>query len=268
MGKILLKAGVIGGLYGVLVQILYIIFAQLLPPGNAYAQAWALVSGGGVAFLLYITGKLDFIEKEGAFGTIHPLIGLPSAVANNINAMRKDGKDFISAFIGAPKPMTIMLASNLSWSLIASVIAVNTNGTYLPVSDPGYLGHVQGIVWSFVIMFLLSFAGQWIMMKVKPCVANVMAILFGFHAAGNILSWFGIGQLLNSIAPGGFGVPIMGGGAFLFNAVYLGANNLTGRGWDTTIEMVLIYSANIASMYVWGGLGALVRGKSFLKHRG
>jgi len=262
MGKVILKSGLIGGLYGVLVQILYIIFTAILPAGNPYAQAWSLVAGGGVIFLLYISGKLDGIEKEGGFGAIIPLIGLTSAVANSVNGTRKaTGKEFIASFIGGPKPMTIMLACNLSWSLLASLIVVNTNGMYLPVADPGYQGHIMGIIWSFIVMFVIGVVGQWILIKTRPSMAGVMAILFGFHVAGNILSWFGIGQVLNSIAPGGFGAPIMGGGEFLFNAVWLGANDVTGRGWDMTIELILIYTALVGSMYVWGALGALIRGK-------
>jgi len=133
--KAILSSFAIGGLFGVLVQALYSLYALAFGADNKYLMVFALITGGFVVMLLFISGITDKTDKAGGFGAIIPLIGIVSATA---------------------------------------------------------------------------------------------------------------------------GVPILGAGEFIFTSVCLGM--ILGI-WEATVERILIFTGIVAMMFIWGALGAFIRGK-------
>jgi len=256
MGKALLKAGIYGGCYGLLVQVFYTIYSLIWPTTN-YLGALALGTGGLVVAILYVFGIIQKVEPEAGFGGILPLIGVPSMISSRLNAARKqDKKIVIDAFWDAGKPSMLMLMSSMVVTLVIARIATNVVGPLgaFPIAPPQHANVPLEFVFSFLIMFVLSVFGQVLLMKLKPTFDGVMGILFGLYVAGGVLACLGLSQLLLAVGPGGWLASIMGAGEFVFTSVWIGDGTVT-------FTRLVIFSGLIGSMYMWGALAAVLRGR-------
>ena len=252
---------VTGGLFGVLIQAIYACYAMALGADNQYLMVYSLITGGFVVMILYIAGVTGFIDKVGGFGAIIPLIGITSGTATGINASRKSGKGFIAAYKEGGWLIRKMLIKGFFITLLMSFIVcafLPTPALSLPSPDPALSTAPMAFVWSFIVMGVISIIGQILLTTMKPSFPGVLTILLVAYIMGGMLAFSGITQALGIIAPGGAGVPILGGGEFVFTSVYLGME--LGI-WEATIQRLLIFAGIVASMFIWGALGALIRGK-------
>ncbi|MDR0849544.1 MAG: hypothetical protein LBN10_11010 [Propionibacteriaceae bacterium] len=266
MGKAILKAGLIGGCYGLLCEALYCIYRAILGPENTYLSAFSLVTGGLIVGILYVCGIMQKIEPHGGFGSIIPLIGLTSAVAGGINATRKnEKKTFIDSFWSAGKPSMIMLMSGLVVSMILAMVFTqlmpNADAGVPPllIATPAPVAIWLEFIFSFLIMAVIGAVGQIFLMLLKPTFTGVMGMLFAAYVLGCILAMFGVIQALAVLGHGGMDVPILGGGEFVFTSIWLGEGGFAP--WFVTFVRLTIFSGIIASQYLWGGLAAAIRGK-------
>lgn len=256
MGKAILKAGIFGGCYGLVVQAFFTIYSLIWPTTN-YLAAMALCTGGLVVGILYVFGIIQKIEPHAGFGGILPLIGVTSMVSNVLNdARKKDKKTVVDGFWSGAKPSMLMLMSGMIVSLVIARLATNALGPMgaLPVTPPAQASVAMQFVWTFVIMFVLSVIGQVLLMTLKPTFTGVMGILFSYYVVGSLLGCFGISQTLLALGPGGFVTSILGAGEFVFTSVWIADGGVT-------FTRLVVFTGLIASMYVWGTLAALIRGR-------
>jgi len=133
--KALVGSGIVGGLFGVLVQAIYALYALALGASNQYIMAYSLITGGFVVMILYIVGVTDAIGKLGGFGAMIPLIGLVSGTAGGINASRKQGNGFVftSVYLGMKLGIWEAAAERLFifCGIIASMFAWGALGAIL-----------------------------------------------------------------------------------------------------------------------------------------
>lgn len=261
MTKSICGSFVIGGLFGVLVQALYSLFALMLGADNQYLMVFSLIAGGFVVMILYITGATRAIDRVGGFGAIIPLIGIVSATAGGINAAMDNGKTFVEAYKEAGWPIRKLLIKGFVIALILSFVVcafMPSPALTITAPDAAIATTPMAYVWSFVIMGIICAIGQFLMVSMKLTFPGVLNMLLVAYVIGCMLAFSGIMQALNIIGPGGAGVPIMGGGEFVFTSVYLGMK--LGI-WEATIQRLLIFTGIVSSMFIWGSLGALIKGK-------
>lgn len=268
MGKAVLKAGIIGGLYGIVIQVFFDIYRLIWPTTN-YLGALALGTGGLVVGILYVFGIMQKIEPHGGFGSILPLVGVTSMVSNTLNDSRKKDKTtVIDAFFKGAKPSILMLMSGMIVSMVIARLATNyavnaagPDGTQsLPVGPivaaGDHINVVLELVFSFLIMFVLSAIGQVLLMVLKPTFSGVMGILFAYYVIGAFLACFGLTQAMLAAGAGGTLVSIFGAGEFVFTSVWLS----TSLGLVTFTRLV-VFTGLIGSMYMWGAIAAVIRGR-------
>jgi len=256
MGKSILKSALIGGCYGVFVELLYAMYRAIWPTTN-YVTALALLTGGLVIGILYVLGIVQKIEPQGGFGTIIPLIGVTSMVAARLNESRKkEKKIFVDAFWSGSKPSMLMLISGIIVSIVISRLALNAigPGNALAVASPHQQNIFVEIVMSFVFMAIIGAIGQLLLVTLKPNFNGVMVILFAFYVCGAFLAAFGIMQALVVMGPGGMSVPIIDAGEFVFTSLWIPEPGVT-------FTRLVVFSGLIGSQYMWGAIAAGIRGK-------
>lgn len=109
--KKLAGAFIVGGIFGLMGQVIMVLIGGILGPGYGPELVVPLVLGvmGIIGGVLFACGLYQKIEKVGGFGAIMPFCGLAAAVAGAICGIRGSGAPLGKAIVNGLKPFVIFL---------------------------------------------------------------------------------------------------------------------------------------------------------------
>lgn len=198
----------VGGLYGVLGQVIYNIVLPVV--GAANTSAVTLLLLGVVAIVMYIPGIHQKIAAVSGFGSILPFNGFACGVADAYEAGASAG--------GAGAGVKAVVKMFVGVVIVGGVIAMAAGilGTFVqlpsipvPEATSGMMLYVMAFIVGGCICLLFQIAMEFTHVSVP----NLLIIGL---ALGGWLSLFGITQWLSAVGGCGFIIMVIGAGQALY----------------------------------------------------
>ncbi len=123
MGKRIISAGIVGGCFGVVTQLLIMLFSKFTPdPMLALVFTMSLVVI--ISFFLIIFNVYPKISKIGFFGGDFPLSGLIYGASNLTAMTRKAGASAGSAFLKGFGIMSGMVFGSFAFCILIGIVTI------------------------------------------------------------------------------------------------------------------------------------------------
>lgn len=202
-------AFVIGGVFGVIGQLLIFLWAAIVGEGNILVNPLTMASMGVIGLVLFVSGISDKLEERTAMGVTIPISGMVIAIGNaTYGTKRATGSAAAGAKAGAGLPLRVLgIGAGLSVVLCA-VLFFTTHGTLELSYEQIYLNKGLDTVLAFIVGGLLSLIAEAILLATK---APIPVLLIIFIVVGALLAAFNIDGL-PFLTNGGFVVSLLAAG--------------------------------------------------------
>lgn len=205
-GKLLLMNFLVGGMYGVIAQLIGVGLEPVV--GVQYAAPMTLVCLGVLAVLLYTPGIHQKLAAVSGFGSILPFNGFACGIADAFQAGHANGGGFAGGMGGVGKLFLRVIVCSSVINMAAGCL--DHFVAFPKLATPAAVPMPVALCAGFVVAGLVCLVWQLLYDAVKqPVMPNFL--LFS-QSLGGILSLFGVTDVLASLGGYSFKVLILGAG--------------------------------------------------------
>lgn len=121
--KKLAGAFIVGGIFGLIGQILFTIYVGLLGPDSPLLMVFLLVSMGMLGGILFALGLYQKLEAIGGFGAMLPFSGFATGICGAIVGTRMAGASMGQAIKAGLMVVVYVVGLGMAFSIIVGLIA-------------------------------------------------------------------------------------------------------------------------------------------------
>lgn len=207
--KKLAYAFVIGGVFGMIGQLLIFLWTVILGEGGTLVNPLTMASMGVIGLVLFVSGFSAKLEKLTTMGVTIPISGMVIAIGGaTYGTKRATGSPAAGAKAGAGLPLRVLgIGAGLSVVLCAALFFATHGALELTFEQASFGAGVE-IALAFVVGGLLSLIAEAILLATK---APIPVLLVIFVIVGAMLAAFNLDGL-PFLANGGFIVSLFAAG--------------------------------------------------------